>query len=166
MARTKTAIINHRFALPTGALVASVAVKETARPNLNDDFTLQSFQAMGIYRDFTAGQGPIWIGICNSDLSVTEVGEYLTAGGPLDRTNRVLQEQVTRPVMLLGQTNVDAAGNIIWKSGGGDSGLFQKFHMYCDDAHGMELFAFNDDDNDLTTGGQFAGFIRYKGVWS
>ncbi len=166
MAKVKKAFINHRFALPTGALVASIAVKETTRPNLGDDFTLKSFKIQGNYKGFTAGEGPVWIGICLSDLSVTEILEYLAAGGPLDRTDRVDQERVTRPVMLLGQTNMDAAGSIKWIKGGNDGRLEQMFHMHCDDAHGMELFAFNDDDSNLTTGGQFAGFCRYKGVWS
>ncbi len=151
-------------------LAAGVAIKLTtsALGAITEDFRLIKLTDMWFsVTNFTAGQGPVIIGLADGELTVAEIAACLDVNGPVDRNDRAAHEASERPVWPL----VAFMGDGIYGSEGGGVTLAggaspheKVIRWTFSNPEGADLFAFNMGSAALS-----AGTIRYHfrafGVW-
>lgn len=69
--------------------------------NLTQDVYLNSSDLIAYAEGMTAGEGPLLVGLCDNDLTVTEIAEALAAAPP-SQSARIERERATRPVRTMG----------------------------------------------------------------
>ncbi len=65
------------------------------------------------WRGATVGEGPIVVGYCHADYTVTEVKEALEAEGTMVTNNKVAAEQANRLVRIVGQLPFDSEDGVL-----------------------------------------------------
>ncbi len=65
-------------------------------PDVTRGGKILSYSAQGGLNGLTSGNGPILWGLCSSDLSLSELEEYLELEGPLSPADVVSQERASR----------------------------------------------------------------------
>ncbi len=111
-------------------------------------------------KNHTAGQGPIYVGICHSDLTVTEVREALQAE-MTDPDDIIAKERSRRPVRKLGVfKSIDLDDTI-----NDGMPLRKKIRFAVGDGHNLQLWAFNRSGAALTTGSIITALGTLYGRW-
>ncbi len=164
----KGVIIKDRDTITLGALSTITAVKQGAPLAITEDFRMLKGKLHYelAFGTFVEGDGPVLLGICNDELSVTEIAEAINVDGPLGPDDRLGVEQAERAVFLLDMDPIefaaraqgDAEGNIQ-----GHVSIDQRWTYY--NNSGWSLFAYNMGSGGLTTGGLIRLNATYYGVW-
>ena len=143
--------------LSTLAAEAIIAVNIMA---IDDDFWVQSCDLAWNMQGHTAGQGPLLVGINNGDLSVTEIGECISAV-PASRSDIVEREEARRPVRRVGifpGLSTDEALN--------DGKVIRtRIKMYLAQGTDLQMYAQNKSGGSLTTGTLIRVFGSIYGEW-
>ncbi len=148
--------------LQVGALanVAAVAVATQLDGAHEQGVRIKQLKLGMSYKNKTAGEGPIIIGLCANTLNVTEIAEALNAD-PQGIDDPPATEQGNRkvfPIWMIptgltddDETSVLTEVHYPWKE--------------MDEGSGLKLFAFNIDGNTLTTGTEITVFGAAVQEW-
>ncbi len=161
----KGQIITERSVITLGALANGVAIKQTAPLAISDDFrVLKSEYSMG-FTGHTGGEGPLDVYLCNNDLSVASIADAIDAQGPLNKSDRDLDERAMRAVHLIGTMQIPGTtGHVI----GADNqhGVIEDKHPWTyTKGVGWTLAAHNNSGSTLTTGTVIRFSAKHFGVW-
>lgn len=156
---------NKFFVLPVSSQVTlgtatSGTVVQGATSTLARECLILSAKLMWSWRGFTAGEGPIQIGLVHNDLTVAETAEALdaTPGQPSDIIER---EQASRPVRQVGFASIIEPSGVL-----SDGRLMKtKLMIKLDDGFSINLWARNISGAQLTTGGIVLANGHLFGVW-
>ncbi len=149
-----------------GALGSSAAVLFGGLA-LTEDFRLLKSEVVALVNNLTTTQGEgLIFGICNGELSATEVDECIEAAGPLDRNDRVSSERAMRNVKILGvlKKNAGADGEGFFEDEGGTRILRSKHRWTYSNPEGWDWFIINIGGS-LTTGATLQIQATHYGVW-
>lgn len=112
-------------------------------------------------RDKTAGQGPINVGICHGDYSVTEVAEALSSW--TDPDDKIATEKARRLVRRVG---VFSGNNSTEESLNDGKPIRTKVKIAIGDGQSLKAFALNDSGAALTTGSILQCYGMIYGRWN
>jgi len=160
----KGVIIRQLGLITLGALGSQVVIKESTPVPITDDFRMLKNMAFIRLAGATSveGDGPIVVGICNNDLSVTAIKEALEAAGPLSRNDRDKDEAASRvvfPIVMLEFSPQIEADQAVF-----DPTEFTKAWTYSKGI-GWSWFAYNLGAGALTTGATIRILNTSFGVW-
>lgn len=135
-------------AITLGTLDNGVAEKQDTPIVLGEDLFVISVDCTWSIRGLTAGEGPIHIGWCHGDLSVTEITEALDAEVS-DPDDIIARERARRPVRRAGSFSGQTADDVM--NDGNPVRTKCKFSV--GDGHSLTAYAVNRSGAQLTTGG-------------
>lgn len=127
---------------------------------LADDFWFQSCDLQWSISGHTAGEGPLTVGLANSDLSVTEVKEAIQAS-PQSRSDIIARERARRPVRRVGIFN-GATANESLNDG---KPIRTTLKMYVAESDDLQMWIMNVSASPLTTGTIVQIFGTIYGEW-
>ncbi len=129
------------------ATLANNTVVKTPLITIADDFWVQSGDLSFALQDATASEGPLYFGVSNGDLSVTEIKEGLNAL-PTSRSDIIEREKARRPIRRLGQFSV-AGVEEVWNDGRMKR---VSIKMYLAEGIDIDMWVMNVSGATLTTG--------------
>lgn len=136
-----------------GALADDTITDLELLGTLSEDLFLISAELSWALNNHTAGEGPIMVGLADSDYSITEIGECLDAT-PLTPDDRVAMERVRRKVRRVGSFPGLATEEVL------EDGVQKKTPLKWATGTGLQLFVKNNSGSVLTTG----SFVRVWGT--
>ncbi len=95
--------------LATSTLANLVVVKAAIGGTGTQEYKCISTKLMLAMRDFTAGEGPITVGLAHGDYTVAEIEECLEAESAIDMSDMVAAEQAGRRVRRIAVFGQQAA---------------------------------------------------------
>jgi len=140
----------------------AVLQDNTANLTLVDDFRiLKQEYFVGLNESIAAGDGPIYFGVANGELTVAEIAEVLAQTGPLNRNDAARTEQALRQVKILEVFGPQTAGGgqVPWKKGSWNP------RWTYSNPQGWNFFAFNQSGGVLVTGNVLRFRAKNFGVW-
>ncbi len=162
-------IIREDLTQALGALAnnTAIAFSNGLKDTMEEDFRILKSEIWAHIDLLTAGQGEgLLLGIANGELSVAEIAETLNLDGPVDRNDRVAQEQATRWVKILGTYDMRditaVSGKLRDKYGG--FMIESKDRWTYSNPEGWQFFIFNDGIA-LATGANVRMVVTHYGVW-
>ncbi len=133
--------------LPLATLATDTAVKVALVSAADGPYRCMSVTLTWVLKGLTSGEGPITVGLAHSDYTVAEIKEAIESAGAISLGSKIEQEQGNRLVREIGtfDSNLSSALNegepiktrLNWRMNVGDTPV---------------AFAYNNDDNSLTTG--------------
>lgn len=162
--KNKTGVILRQYQSPValGALGAANAIILDNIP-LTEDFRLLRTELLISAISLTQGD-VIYIGICDGELSVTEIAETLALGGsPIDRNDNLGKERAMRPIWLICQLTTEGGACAVPLEG---ALLVHNSKPWTFSApEGFSIFAWNPLAVPLTAGAEVFFNATHFGVW-
>lgn len=164
----KGVIIREIASITVGNLAARTVVKAAAGVTLQTTKfrILKTEYLITQTGSFGADGDSVFIGICDGELSASEIEECLEANGPNDRNDRVPEERAERPVWLLAHYKdpVDAGAGFPQPA---NNGLPMEHtpRWTFTPTEGWSYFAYNPLLGALTSGATFSIYAKHFGVW-
>ncbi len=161
----KGVIIHETNIITLGTLADGAAViADVDAIILTEDFrSLKTEFFIGTNESIAAGDGPIYIGIADGELTAPEIAEQLAQNGPLGRNDNLRTERGMRPIWVL---DVFGPGQ---QNGTGDKafhGMAKKnLRWTFSNPAGWNWFAFNQSGGALVTGTVIRLRAKHFGVW-
>lgn len=162
----KGTIILETNIITAGTLADGTALLADGGITLAEDFRiLKSEVFVGINEDIAVGDGPIYFGVANGELSIAEIAEVMVQTGPSNRNDAARSEQALRKVEILAvfgpaNSNSSGAGDQKWKGP-----IVTKPRWTYSDPEGWNYFIFNQSGGALVTGNIFRYRAKHYGVW-
>ncbi len=155
---------NATVALSTLGAGTSILTGATA---IEEDFRILRSEIMVLVANLTAGEGVgLLFGICNGELSATEVAEAIKAEGPRDRNDRLKVEQAERNVKVLSALDVHITDTqVLFKGENGGPIIVSKHRWTYSNPEGWDFFIHNPSSGPLTTGAVVDLQATHFGVW-
>lgn len=157
----KGAIIHETNVITLATLADATALLADGGIAIEDDFRiLKTEYFVGLNAVIAVGDGPIYFGIADGDLTIAEIAELLVMTGPLDRNDNTRTERALRPVWLLESfgTNTDTGeGN--WRKGS------INLRWTFSNPEAWNFFAFNQSGGGLVSGNILRYRAKHFGVW-
>ncbi len=100
-------------------------------------------------RGFTAGEGPLVIGLAHSDYSAAEIEEALEAVTSWNLSNLIEREQAGRKVRTIGALPILVAAEVMENG----SKIKVKLGFTVAAGHTLKLWGWNQSGSPMTTGG-------------
>ncbi len=160
----KGVIIRERTTISLGTLASNTVVKQDAPLVLGEDFRMIKSEIFAALEGATAaaGDGPIVVGLANDELTVAEIAEAIQVDGPLDRNDRVAEEQAMRAVFPLFQLEfAEQTAKNSWRYLPFENTIRWTFS----NPEGWTLWAVNMGSSALATGGVIQLLNKFYGVW-
>lgn len=157
----KGVILKNADSITVGALADGAAIKQGTPLALTEDFRLIKADIWVQLTGTVNANENIYIGIADNELSVTEIAEAIIADGPLDRNDRLVEEQATRPVWVCAATG----GHGVQPFDGLTVHFEKVIRWTFSNSEGFTLFAFNSSGAAITTGVVMKVIATYYGVW-
>ncbi len=132
-----------------GTLANATVAANSLEATTSSDFYLISMDLYGYIRNLTAGEGPIYVGICHGAYTVTQIKEWVEAGDAFGRDNPVVSvEQNGRFIRELGVFNGLAAEEVLFDG----KPRRIKCGFVIPDSIAIEIWAYNRGSGTMTTG--------------
>ncbi len=131
-----------------GALVAGVVVVTGLTGTSDAQYRLVSATMSWSMHNHTPGEGPISVGYAFGDYTVTEIKEALESTSSISSGNKVLGEQANRWVRKIGQFSGQNASEVL----NDGKPIKTRLNWAVQIGSVVNMFAYNNDTNDLTTG--------------
>ncbi len=160
MIRENNEIALGTLASNTGILMPAIAITE--------DFRILKSEIFAWVDKLTANDADgLFLGIADAEMSLAEVEQAFELNGPLDRNDRLAQEQATRPVWILSRAETDAASlNAAFHGDNGGPMITWKKRWTFSSPEGWNFFAYNDSADAIGTTGAIVKVIAtHYGVW-
>ncbi len=142
--------VDEKLSLTT--LAAATAVSEIFDQVVNERTLVSSIVASYSMLNMTpaAADGPILVGVCHSDYTDTEIGEFVTATGGWDEGNKIAQEQMSRKIRRIGtfQNPPDVTTPAVLNDG---RQIKTKLNWILLQGQSLRLWAFNTGSSALDT---------------
>ncbi len=113
------------------------------------DYRVISIKVVWALKSFTAGQGPITVGYCHSDYTVTEIKECLESAASIAQGLKIEQERANRLVRVVGTLGGEANTRL---NDGRPIKTRLNWLMAEGGGNALNIFAFNEATGALTTG--------------
>ncbi len=164
----KGVIIKENVTVTPGALASGAVIKAAGGVGLQTT----SFRI--IKTQFFISQGTAWagdgdeliFGLCNGELSVTEIAEAIQINGPIDRNDRDIEERASRAVWLLVDLKDPETSGVSFSAPPNNGLPIEKnFRWTFTPTEGWDWFAFNPLSGAITTGAVFNIKATHFGVW-
>ncbi len=135
----------------------------TADTVLGENYRLQAMDLLIAWKAFTAGEGPIMIGIAHADYSDAEIEEWLEVVGQYTPDDLVAAETRRRLIRQIAVIDLDdATGHI---NDGQPVRVSKLGWMLNSGTVGVRIWAYNSGGGALTTGGQIHHTADWYGRW-
>ncbi len=157
----KGAILRENFSITVADLADQAVIKASSQISLDEDFRLIKVEYLVSYEGHTSTDLPIYVGVADNALSVTEIAECLNTQGPVDRNDFAASETAMRPCWSFLQLDANAAGDLP-DSGASDERVFR---WTFSNPEGWVWYAHNRAGVQLQTGTVIRGHAKYFGVW-
>jgi len=161
----KGMIIHQADIITLSNLASATALLQdnVANLTLGEDFRiLKQEYFVGHNETIAAGDGPIYFGVCNGELTVAEIAEQLVQTGPLNRNDAARTEQALRQIKILevfGPSTAGSTDDLNWRKG-----TWNPRWTYSN-PEGWNFFAFNQSGGVLVTGTILRFRAKNYGVW-
>ncbi len=155
----KGTIIVESQQITIGALGNGDAKKADAALALQEDFRIIKTEYSMMLTGTIADGDHVWVGLADNELSATEIAEVFQVDGPLDRNDRVKDEQSHRPVWLLEHMGEFQSIGEVWRMGE------KNFKWTFSDPEGWSWFVYNFQGTTITTGAVVNLIAKHFGVW-
>ncbi len=132
-----------------GALANGDVVSTAISDTVDEKMWLASMDAIHAARDFTAGEGPIVVGVAHSDYSAAEIEECLEAQASWDASDLVAREQARRKVRTIGTFPNVASGEVL----NDGKEIRTKLGWIAEAGMTLQFWTWNKSGAALTTGG-------------
>ncbi len=135
---------------------------------LEDDFRMLKTEVTAEIVGMTANeQEGLLFGICDGELTESEVAEVLALDGPVDRNDNLADERAMRPVWVLGVSDEALSGgdHVRFRGKLNAPIIEAKPRWTFSNPEGWDWFVFNNQGGALTTGGTFKVIATSYGVW-
>lgn len=162
----KGVIIREIVTLTAGALGVGAAVKHTGGATLETTpfRILKTEYFVTIQGNFGAEGDEVIVGMCDGELSTTEIANCLGANGPGDRNNHAAHNNAMLPVWTLSQHK--EAHDAATSYHAGDVGKITFNPKWTFGAtEGWSFFAYNPLAGSLTSGLVLRIHAKHYGVW-
>ncbi len=148
--------------LDTLADATALLQDNTGNLTLVDDFrVLKTEYFVGTNDTIAAGDGPIYFGMCDGELSVAEIAEQLVMTGPLAANDNDRSEKSGRQIKILEVFGTNDQGSKgLWRQGTWNPRW--TYHQ----PQGWNWFAFNQSGGVLVTGTVLRFRAKHFGVWT
>ncbi len=137
--------------LPLSTLAAATALVVGLTGSADGAYRVVSVKQTWSVKEMTAGQGPILFGYAHSDYTVAEIKEAIEAAAAISLGDKIAQEKANRLVRLVGSFQPDDTGEQIFNDG---KQVSTKLNWLIPIGKAVNMFCYNDDTSDLTTGGR------------
>ncbi len=129
-------------------LATITAIKSTllASP-VGSPYRVMSVKATWSVVPFTAGDGPLVVGICHGDYTVTEIKEHIESAGSIDVGDMIAQERSRRLIRIVG-THSSVTDNTL----NAGRPIKTKLNWLIGLGKTLSFFVYNDGAGSLTTG--------------
>ncbi|CAN8138849.1 hypothetical protein THIOSC15_1170001 [uncultured Thiomicrorhabdus sp.] len=134
----------------------TIDTSRSSHNDLGDDFRIIKMEVTAAWNGWTAGEGPVLIGLASGELTVAEIAECLESA-PSDRNSHDAMASAHWPVWPLGfvngyngETRITVEKTIRWTFS---------------DPEAFQFFAYNMDAGSLTTGSSVTILAKIFGVW-
>ncbi len=154
------AVIRDETGITLGTLADKIVVFATATA-LAQDIVTHSGDLSATLAGATGGEGPIMFGVCDPNLTVTEVKEALEAS-PVSQHDYPAVEQAKRPVRIIGTFQVASTQEDF------NDGKPRRFKLRLRIPAGMSIpkfWAYNKSGAALTTGATITISAKHYGSW-
>ncbi len=157
-------IVSH----PLGALASVTAsIARLLSADLEQNYFVNSVDCTWSIKDFTVavGDGPILVGFCHNDYSVTEVKEALEVSllGPANKIEQERQRRLVRIVGIMHPTQESAGLEIDVMNDG--KPIRTKLNWMIEEGKSLDLFTYNMGSSVLTTGAILDASGSIYGRW-
>ncbi len=167
---SKTGVIIRQGGSAALVTIADNAAVELAGPVMQKDFRCLKWEGVIKIAGLTSGQGAgleLYYG--NGELSVAEMLEAINLNGPVDRNDRIAEEQAGRMVRYLSAITEDASGTdtpLYFRGPEGGPKLTYKPRWTFSDPEGWSFWVVNRSGAALTTGATLEVTVTHYGVWA
>ncbi len=150
-----------------GAIATGIAIT-FGNVVIEDDFRLLKSEVMCGITGGDAGEAEgVMLGLCNGELSTTEIAECLRAMGPVDRNDRLREERAMRQCHSLGvgvKTGV-ASTEVVFRDKITNAPMcIDKFPWTYSNPEGWDFFLYNQGPA-IATGSNVYLQATHYGVW-
>ncbi len=162
----KGAIIKELTTVSLGTLDINVALIFTGPIALEENFRILKTQVIAYATGLTSGEGNgLVLGIANGELAASEIEESIEADGPLDRSDRIVQEKAERFTKFVGTARpTGTAGELAIVGPEGGSPIEFNLRWTFTDTDSWAWFVYNMGPQ-LTTGATIRVVATHYGVW-
>ncbi len=161
----KGVIITQADLVTLGTLANNAYIKQAGAIAISEDFRLIKVELAAEMVGGTGGESPLHVYLTNDELTVAEVAEAITVAGPVDRNDRVAQEQAERAVFLLGSFRVTSNNAHIHGPKAQQAIIEKTIRWTFSNPEGWSIGVFNQSGGTLTTGAVMRFVAKYFGVW-
>ncbi len=164
----KGVIMREQASIAIGTLAANTALKvDSGAIGITEDFRMLKSEICAHLDGITATEGEgLMFGICNGELSVSQIAQCLTTDGPKDPSARTEQETAERFVKILSMIDNDNDGqNVIFRNENGGPIITAKPRWTFSNQTGWDFFVYNDGGSAFTTGATLRLLMTHYGVW-
>ncbi len=137
-------------ALTVGALAAQDMISDLFAGVVDDDTYLISADLLWSVVGFTAGEGPVVVGIAHSDYTAAEIEQWFEAAAIWDSGDLVNRENAARKCREVGTFSLVGTAEVL--NDGKPIRTPLKFRIAEGDT--LQLWAFNQSNGTFTTGGE------------
>ncbi len=135
-------------ALSLGALVTVIAIKTSLVGTSDAQYRLMSANLAWTLHNHTAGEGPISVGLAFGSYTVTQIKECLEASASISPGDKSSQEKANRWVRTIGHFS----GEGVSESLNDGKPISTRLNWAIPIGETVQMWAYNNDTNDLTTG--------------
>ncbi len=132
-----------------GALAAADMTSTAFGSALDQEVYALSMDVVLTTHGFTAGEGPIIVGVAHGDYSAAEIEEWLEEASSWIKSNKIGQERARRKCRIIAASH-EPALNENFNDG---KPIRVKLGFVLEDGQQLQLWVYNDSDATLTTGG-------------
>lgn len=152
MSKNVMEILTEKDTITLGALADGAAIKQSTPIPITEDYRLVSSEYHMGFTGKNANEGPIYVGLADSELSVGEIAEALNQSGPVSRSDRLKKEKAERAVFLFGVIDPAEVSGLV-HSFEGERGCIKRTTRWTfSETTSWCLFAYNGSGAALTTG--------------
>ncbi len=142
--------------ITVGALALSTAVTGTCYGNADGAYRIIALKGTWSLTTNTAGNGPLVVGFCHGDYTVTEIKEFIESTSSISIGNKILGEQANRLIRRVGVFN----GLTTDESLNDGMPIKTRLNWAIPIGTNLNMFAYNDDASNRDTG----SFVKFNGT--
>ncbi len=146
---------------PMGALASLTALINNLVPASESAYRAISLRLSWAMNEFTAGDGPVYVGVAHGDYTAAEVEEWIESQTSMNRGDKIANERRTRQIRMIGV--FDPAITSVLNDG---KPITTKLNWAIPIGQLINMWAYNADASaPLTTGSEVSQigsiFLRY-----
>ncbi len=155
-------VVTVREDLQLGALLAVSLIAGALSSNSDNEYRAISLRSTYALSDFTAGEGPLTIGVAHGAYSAAEIEEWVESQTAMTRTNLAVIEQSKRMVRQIG-TFPGISANEVLNDG---KPIHTKLNWSIPSGSNIDLWCYNQGNGTLTTSAEINTIGRMFGRWT